>query len=80
MTLDQAILNLEENTINANSVKNAIFKKLYQDKIITEEQYEELVIKYNIIIVKKGWFKIWLEKREKNENPDAYIYKVIEME
>lgn len=42
---------------NHNKTKNVVLERLLKDKIITQEQYDEYSINWNILLVKRNWFK-----------------------
>lgn len=77
--IDSTALRLGDNTKNANRTKTAVLKRLLKDEVITEEQFKEYNEKWNVIIVKKGWFKTWMEKFTDGESKD-YIFKYVKFE
>jgi len=64
------------------TVQNIIVKQLVNDKIITKEQGEAFLDKYQITILKKSWFKrLWDKmKQYPNSKEDDYYYQIISCE
>jgi len=77
-TIDGMLLEIETLTENANVVKNLVIAHMYEEKLINESQYTELVEKWQIICIKNGWFKKWAKAFKKDEN--AYSYKLVQFE
>ena len=75
--IDEQILNLEQDTKNANILKEIVVRQLLDDKVITEEQADEYVTKWQIIIVKYGWFERWFKSLNSNKLQSAYTYKYV---
>jgi len=78
-TIDSVLVEIDSMTKNANLCKEMIIDKLFKDGIINQEIASEYMEKYQIIIVKKSWFKKWMDKFAKNED-DTYIYKLVKFE
>jgi hypothetical protein len=74
--IDPRLLNLEQDTVNANALKEIVIGRLLEDKVITEEQAEEYVTKWQVIIVKYGWFERWLKSLGGRKSED-YTYKYV---
>lgn len=55
--MDPIILDLDTNVKNANTIKELVLDKLYNDKVITKEVHTKYKDKYQIILFKKSWFK-----------------------
>jgi hypothetical protein len=77
--MDTTLLRIESYTTDANSVKETVLNRLLEDKIITESQYEEYCEKWQVIIIKEGWFKTWLKKFTQNDG-SSYIFKYVKFE
>ena len=84
MQIDDMILNLDANHMNFDCVKSIILYRLLQDKKITKEIFETYNTKWNIIIVKKNWFKSWAQKfwgsKIKDENISDYQFRFVKFE
>lgn len=79
MTIDRNLLNLEADTINANAVKNTVLNQLLIDNLITQSQYEEYTEMWNVVIVKKGWFKKWFDKFN-NGSKSEFMYQYVKFD
>lgn len=79
MTLEQNLLNLGDDILNANNVKDLILSRLLIDKKISKEIALEYSEKWQIIIIKKSWFKKWVEKFKIPE-PNNYTYMFVKFE
>lgn len=77
--MDSQLLSIEEDTKNANTVKEIVISRLLSDKVITEEQAEKYAIKFQIIVVKYGWFERWF-KTLSGRKPESYCYKYVRFE
>ena len=77
--VDSYLLSIEGNTQNANSIKEMVIRRLLNDKAITEEKAKEYTEKWQIIIIKCGWFERWL-KTLSGRKTDDYIYKYVRFE
>jgi len=79
MQIDQNLISLESDILNANAVKEIVIERLLQDNIINEEQAKIYVEKWQVIVFKKGWFTRWLGVFKKGESSD-YSYKFVRFE
>ena len=89
-TIDNIMINYEDEVYNANQIKEIVLQKLKDDKIIDEKQHQELINKYQIILIKRNWFKRYYNKMYdilKPKNVDSkdkfliqYQYKLVEFE
>jgi len=61
-TIDGMLLEIESFTKNANIAKSIVLSRLLEDKIITDEQRTEYLDNWQIIVIKKSWFKKLLSK------------------
>jgi hypothetical protein len=77
--VDSLLLSIEGNTQNANSIKEMVIRRLLNDKAITEEKAKEYTEKWQIIIIKCGWFERWF-KTLSGRKTDEYIYKYVRFE
>lgn len=80
MKIDSLLLEIEKYTENANGVKEIVIARLLFDKIITEEQAKEYSEKWNIVIIKNGWFTRWAKSFGRDKNSDDYTYKYLKFE
>lgn len=77
-TIDETLLEFDTLTSNANTVKNLVMAHLYDEHLINEDQYKELVEKWQVICIKNGWFQQWAKAFKRDEN--AYSYKFVRFE
>jgi hypothetical protein len=77
--VDSMLLTLEEDIKNANTVKEVVIERLLKDKVLTEEQAEEYMDKWQMIIIKPSWFERWMEKL-KIKTPNNYRFKYVRFE
>ena len=78
--MDSNLLTIEEDTKNANVVRDIVLGRLLTDKIITEEQAKDYSEKWQVIVVKRSWFKRWLDVFCKGKEKDNYFYKYVRFE
>jgi hypothetical protein len=77
--VDSMLLTLEEEIKNANTVKDMVIERLMDDKVITSQQAEDYVDKWQVIIIKPAWFERWMEKLN-IKTPNSYRYKYVKFE
>jgi hypothetical protein len=77
--MDTRLITLEEDTLNANVVKELVIQKLYDNGVIDDEQAKAYVEKWQVIVYKPTWFKRWMEKFI-TTNKDTYRYKYVKFE
>ena len=80
MTLDSQLISMEENILNATTVKDMTLLRLFNDKVITEEQFKEYSEKWQIILIKNGWFKRWIKVFGDNKNKEDYQFRYVKIE
>lgn len=84
--IDKMTLEMEYHVGNAQIVKNMVIDRLKKDGIITEEQSEEFLTKYQIIIIKRKWFQAWWDKffdsaeKPQDKEGNSYQYKLVKFE
>ena len=78
MTIENQLLQVPDNTVNANLVKDIVIQRLLDDGVITEEQANEYSEKWQMIVIKTNWFKRWMEKFGMSK--DSYQYKFVKFE
>lgn len=72
--MDAMLLSMEEDTQNANQVKDLILERLLIDKLITDETASEYAEKWQVIIIKTSWFTRWCKKFNQKNNSFKYRY------
>lgn len=78
-TIDSTLVEIDSITMNANIVKDLVLGQLLIDKLITPEQASDYQTKWQVIVIKKSWFKSWVDKFGKKDI-DAYVYKYVKFE
>ena len=78
--IDAILVNLEGETKDANAVKEIILGRLLASKVITDEQAKEYSEKWQIVIIKRGWFERWKKIFSPDKDKDGYIYKYVRFE
>ena len=78
-TIDGLLLEIGDNTKNANIVKDSVLERLKLDGNLTEKQATDYREKWQIIIVKKSWFTSWVEKHTKGDK-NGYYFKFVKFE
>jgi hypothetical protein len=77
--MDSTLITLEEDTQNANLIKDAVISRLYKDGVLNDEQASTYVEKWQVVIIKPTWFKSWMEKFILT-NTNNYRYKYVKFE
>jgi hypothetical protein len=77
--MDSQLLEIERDTQNANSVKEIVLAQLLSDKVITNEQAHLYVTKWQVIVIKYGWFERWFKTLTGRKATD-YSYKYVRFE
>ena len=80
--LDNQLLDLEQDTKNANKVKDLVIISLIKKGYISEEDGSDYAERFQVIIYKGSWFERFFNKFVKNDTNrmDGYFYRVVEMQ
>ena len=78
--MDSQLLETERDTKNANSVKETVLAQLLSDKVITNEQAEMYATKWQVIVIKYGWFQRWLKTLTNGQKAEDYCFKYVRFE
>ena len=80
--LDNQLLDLEQDTKNANKVKDLVIVSLIKKGYISEEDGSDYAERFQVIIYKGSWFERFFNKFVKNDTNrmDGYFYRVVEMQ
>ena len=78
--IDSILVNLEDETKDANTVKDIVLCRLLASKVITDEQAKEYSEKWQIIIIKRSWFEKWRLIFSSEKDKNGYIYKYVRFE
>ena len=79
--LDNQLLDLEQDTKNANKIKELVVGSLIKQGLISEEDGMDYVQRVNVMIYKGSWFERFFNKfvKSNNNSIDGYFYTVVEM-
>ena len=66
-TIDSVLMNIDNSIDNANIAKEVTLQKLLDENIIDQETFNVFNEKWQIIILKKSWFKRITEWKDKND-------------
>ena len=78
--MDSQLLETERDTKNANSVKETVLAQLLSDKVITNEQAEMYATKWQVIVIKYGWFERWRKTLTNGYKAEEYGFKYVRFE
>ena len=81
MKIDQVMIGIADEMANAETIKFLTLNGLKDNGHITDEIYEEFNDSWQIIVIKKSWFKRLFNKlkKENNDLKDGYSYKLVKM-
>jgi len=78
--MDNQALELEEDMLNYNKVKDIVVRKLVSEGYLSEEDGEEFTERCQVLVYKGTWFSKWFDKNMKSSsNKNHYFIKIIEM-
>lgn len=78
-TIDCFLTQFPDEYGNYENVQIKVLERLLNDKVITQEQFDEYTKHWHIIIVKKSWFGIWFKKILKGKT-DGYIVQYVKFD
>lgn len=85
--IDSVLLNMESTIKNADVVKEMVLDRLQKEGLISEEQKTEFCEKWQVIVVKRSWYKTWWKKffstdddGISDEQGREYQYKLVKFE
>ena len=80
--IDNQLLDLEQDTKNANKVKDLVIVSLIKKGFISEEDGSDYAERFQVLIYKGSWFERFFNKFVKNDTNkmDGYFYRVVEMQ
>lgn len=81
-TLDNQLLDLEQDTKNANKIKDLVIVSLIKKGFISEEDGTDYAERFQVLIYKGSWFERFFNKYIKNgtNSIDGYFYRIVEMQ
>jgi kynurenine formamidase len=87
--IDSVLVGMESFVNNAEVVKSIVVDRMKIEGLITEDQAKEFSEKWQVIIIKRKWYKKWWKKYFDNEPDDdgmkdkegnSYQYKLVKFE
>jgi hypothetical protein len=72
--IDSMLVSMEQDTQNANQVKDLILERLLKDNLITDAIAEQYATDWQVIILNTNWFTRWSNKFKFKENTYKYRY------
>lgn len=87
--IDSILVGMESFVKNAEVVKTMVVDRMETEGLITGEQAKEFSEKWQVIIIKRKWYKKWWKKYFDNEPDDdgvldkdgnSYQYKLVKFE
>jgi len=76
MKLDKIQLGIDSHIENATAIKDMVLDRLVKDKMLTKRQADEYAIKWQIILVKRAWYKRLFKG---DEDPEGYSFKFVKL-
>lgn len=73
-------IDIEAETDNLNRAKELVLGQLLKDKVISVEQSKEYSQKWQIIVFKRSWFRLWASVFGNNDSQDEYSLKFVKFE
>jgi len=87
--IDSVLVGMESFVNNAEVVKSIVVDRMKIEGLITEDQAKEFSEKWQVIIIKRKWYKKWWKKYFDNDADDdgildkegnSYQYKLVKFE
>lgn len=81
MEIELGLLNMETHTRNINTVKELVLYQLHADGLVDEKQLNHYIENWQVISIKRSWFRRWAEKMFKEESKrDMWQCKYVQFE
>lgn len=77
--MDNQVLELENDMVNYNKVKNIVVAQLCKEGYLSEEEGIEFVERCQVLVYKGTWFSRWFDKNMKDSKKDGYYIRIVEM-
>ena len=74
MIIDQMMIDMEFNILNANLLKDLIINKLVENSLLAVEDAEKWKNDYHVIIIKKKWYQKFFGNKE------DYMYQIVKFD
>lgn len=76
--MDTKALELEQDMINYNKVKDIVVSKLISEGYMSEEEGAEFSDRCQVLVYKGSWFSRWFDKNQKSDKNNYYM-RIVEM-
>lgn len=77
--MDMFSLTVEDYNITANEIKEIVLERLQRDNIISKEQALKYNNNWQVIFIKKKWFRRWADKFWADKK-EGYVLKYVQFE
>lgn len=79
--MDSKLINIEEEIVMYNKVKDLVIRKVCKEGYMTEEEVKEFGDRNQVLVYKGSWFSGWFEKNVSTiqEKKDNYYIRMIEV-
>lgn len=77
-TIDNVLMDMESNTLNAETVKTAVIQAMVREGIVSEEDANRFAHTHYVTILKDSWFKK-LCKVLNVKDKDGYNFRVVRL-
>lgn len=80
-TIDEQVLNIENDIQNANKVKDLVISSLVKQGLMSDADAIDYTERFHVMIYKGSWFKRFFDKYLKSDSNtiNGYYYRVVEM-
>jgi hypothetical protein len=79
MNIDNHLINMEVLIKDAQAAKSLVLTRLLKDNVITDEQAKYYYEGWQIIIIKKSWWKNWKNIFTEKES-GGYTYRLVKID
>ena len=77
--MDQQLLELENNMVNYNKVKELVINQLINEGYMSDDEGKEFTDRCQILVYKGNWFSKWFERNMKDSSKENYYIRIIQM-
>ena len=71
---------MEDLTINANTVKEGVIQRLLTDGVLTNEQAREYIEKWQVVVTPRKWYQRWAKAFAKDGKDNSTYFKYLKFE
>jgi hypothetical protein len=79
--MDSKLINIEEDIVIYNKVKDLVMRKVCKEGYMTEEEVKEFRERNQVLVYKGSWFSEWFEKNvsQIEKDKEKYFIRIIEV-